>query len=153
MKKLLIGLLLMTTIVVHGQSKWDGFFKPVTYDAPALITRDIGEPVNLWLFRPVVSFTAIQFTWNPLNKRFDNAAFTSIGMGIGYQHYIESKGEPYNDFGGGILMLANTTTTMEQAASISIAGVFNFLDFVSMGAGYDMGREVFFLLTGVSYSF
>jgi len=50
-------------------------------------------------------------------------------------------------------MLANTTTTMEEAASISIAGVFNFLDFVSMGAGYDMGREVFFLLTGVSYSF
>jgi hypothetical protein len=74
-------------------------------------------------------------------------------MGIGYQHYIESKGEPYNNFGGGILMLANTTTTMEEAASISIAGVFNFLDFVSMGAGYDMGREVFFLLTGVSYSF
>lgn len=151
-KVVIISMLFLMTIVTMGQSKWSGFFKPVTYDAPSLKTRDIREPTNMWLFRPVVTLSAVQFTWDKNLKQFNSNAFSSTGMGISYAHYIDVNNTPYNNFGVNLLVLMNTSTT-EDPASVSLAGTISALRFVSLGAGYDLGRKVFFMLTGVSYSF
>jgi hypothetical protein len=145
---------LLATVLTFGQDKWKGFFKPVTYDTPSLKTRAAGQATNTWLFRPVVSLTAVQFTWNKEFKHFKSEEFSAVGGGIGYQHYIDVNNEPYNNFGVSLIVYANTTTAdPDQPASISLAGTISALRLVNVGAGYDLGRKVFFLLTGVSYSF
>lgn len=153
MKKFLFLVVLMSfTLMTFGQSKFKGFFKPVSYDTPALHTRALGEATNVWLLRPIVTLSAVQFTWNPELKQFDSNAFSSTGMGISYAHYIDVNNEPYNNFGFNLLVLLNSYT-IDQAASVSLAGTISALKFVSLGGGYDIGKKVFFLLTGVSYSF
>jgi len=151
-KVVIISMLFLMTIVTMGQSKWSGFFKPVTYDAPSLRTRDVREPTNIWLFRPVVSLSAVQFTWDVTAKQFNSSAFSSTGMGISYAHYIDLNNEPYNNFGFNLLVLMNTST-IDKPASVSLAGTVSALKFVSVGAGYNLGQKVFFMLTGVSYNF
>lgn len=163
MKRLvLIGILFLMTIVVLGQSKWDGFFRPVTTgNTPAFreATRRVLDEgykamgqTSVWLFRPTVGLSAIQFTWSKEAKAFQSVSFSSVGMGIGYQHYTDVNNSPYNNFGFNALVLLNQSTS-EDPASISLAGTVSALEFVNLGAGYDVGRKVFFLLTAVNYSF
>lgn len=150
MKKLvLISMLFLATIVAVGQNPFAGFFKPVHYDTPAVKARALGSPVNVWLFRPVVSLSAVQFTWNKDLKQFESSMFSSTGMGIGYSHYTEVNGEAYNNFSFNALVLLNTTTP----GSVSLAGTVSALKFVSVGGGYNVGIKQWFILTGVSYSF
>jgi hypothetical protein len=151
-KVISLTILLLVTIVTFGQSKWDGFFKPVSYSTPALRSVIQRPATSVWLFRPTVELSAVQFTWNKELKQFDSNAFSSVGMGLGYQHYIDVNGEPYNNFGVNLLVLMNTSTS-EDPASISLAGTVNALKFVSLGAGYNTGQKVFFFLTGVTHNF
>lgn len=150
MKKIiLISVLFLATIVAMGQNHFRGFFKPVSYDTPAVKARALGTPVNVWLFRPAVSLSAVQFTWNKDLKQFNSEVFSSTGMGIGYQHYIEVNGEPYNNFGFNALVLLNGV----DPSTVSLAGTVSAFKFVSVGGGYDLGRKTWFILSGVSYSF
>lgn len=153
MKKFLFLLVLLSlTTMTFGQGKLKGFFKPVTYDTPSLTTRALGEATNIWLLRPIVTLSAVQFTWDKDLKQFNSNAFSSTGMGISYAHYIDVNNEPYNNFGFNFLVLMNTST-IDDPTSISLAGTISALKFVSLGGGYDLGRKVVFFLTGVSYSF
>lgn len=161
-KVVIISMLFLMTIVTMGQSKWSGFFKPVTTANNITFRTAMRNRVeegfeaegkaSVWLFRPVVTLSAVQFTWDVTSKQFNSSAFSSTGMGISYAHYIDVNNAPYNNFGFNLLVLMNTSDT-ENPASVSLAGTVSALKFVSLGAGYDLGRKVFFMLTGVSYSF
>lgn len=145
-------LFLLATVLTFGQDKWKGFFKPVTYDTPSLKTRAAGQATNTWLFRPVVTLTAIEFVWNKELKQFDSGKFNSAGAGIGYAHYIDVNNEPYNNYGFNLLVLMNQYDA-KNGAGISLVSAVSALKFVSVGVGYDLGRKTYFFLTGVSYSF
>ena len=157
MKKLAVLMIVLSfSVMTFGQSKWNGFFKPVTYDTPRF--REMREysrgefDMSIWLFRPTVSLTALQFTWDKEAKAFQSTPFSSVGMGIGYQHYIDVDNEPYNNFGLNALVLMNQSTT-DDPVTASLVVTVTALRFISVGTGYDLGRKVVFLLTGVSYSF
>ena len=153
MKKLAVLMIVMSfSVMTFGQSKWNGFFKPVTYDTPVFRNRDLNQPASVWLFRPTVSLTALQFTWDKEAKAFQSTPFSSVGMGIGYQHYVDVNNEPYNNFGLNALVLMNQSTT-DDPVTASLVVTVTALRFISVGTGYDLGRKVVFLLTGVSYSF
>lgn len=146
-KYFLIIVLFLATIVTVGQNPWKGFWKPVTNETSVIKSRDIGYSV--WLFRPTVGLSAIQFVYDKECKCFHSEAFSATGMGVGYQHYIDLNGQPYNNFGFNALVLFNAT----DPGTISLAGTVSALKFVSVGAGYNLGTKQVFFLTGVSYNF
>jgi hypothetical protein len=148
----LLTVLLMTLCLSsQAQSKWDGFFKPV--DQELLVRqRELGQPSSAWIFRPVVEISALQLTWDKDLKTFNSTSLTSGGMGIGYQHYIEVNGVPYNNYGFNALLLFGMSTDVEEA-SIALAATVSALRFINLGVGYDFGGAQLFFLTGIAYNF
>ena len=151
MKKLLV-LLAFIAITISGfsQSKWDGFFKPVTrqsFDYHLKGTMSMNP--NVWLFRPAVSLAATMLTYDKTTKDWNATAFNSVGMGIGYQHYIDNNGTPYNNFGFNALVFVNAT----PEATVSFAGTVSALKFIDVGGGYNLGTQSPFILLGVKYNF
>lgn len=158
MKRFIIALLFVAVSVMgYSQSKWDGFFKPVGQEMfYSKVKGTAGEALgasNVWLFRPAVELSAIQLNWNKTEKGFDAAAFKSAGLGVGYQHYIEVDGNPYNDFGFNALVLLDMVPTETSATGISGVLAVNALKVVSMGPGYNFTTKTFFILTGITYNF
>jgi hypothetical protein len=152
MKKimLIIGFLLLA-VMVNAQVS---FFKPVPKDvfkATAISNGVTATPTHLWLLRPTVSLTAVQLTWNKETKTFDSNAFSSTGLGVGYQHYVDVNGVPFNNYGFNALLLF----IANDGGEASMAGVLTItaLKFVSVGAGYNFGLKTPLILTGVSYNF
>lgn len=155
LKILVFGLLLsgigLTASAQTSHTK--GFFKPVSMN-PGL--KEMGTKAGgsgIWLFRPTVEISAVQLTWNKTNKNFDASALTSAGMGIGYQHFVDNNGKPYNNFGVNALMLFNVIPTESNPASISGALTLTAFEYLNVGAGYDFGLKVPFILTGVTMKF
>jgi hypothetical protein len=151
MKKLLI-LLAFVAITISGfsQSKWDGFFKPVTPQQFQNYLKGVSAVnANVWLFRPAVSIAATMVTYDNTTKQWNATAFNSVGMGIGYQHYIDLNGIPYNNFGFNALVFVNATPD----ASLSFAGTVSALKFIDVGAGINTGTRNFFALLGIRYNF
>jgi hypothetical protein len=151
-KAILIMILLGISLMALPQDNhWKGFFKPVD---KGLIQgkRDLGQPESVWLFRPTVSLTALQFTYNKDLKQFESSSLNSGGFGVGYQHFIEVNGQPFNNYGFNLLMLFGVSTSTNPA-SMSVAGTVYALKFINLGAGYDFSGKSIFLLTGISYNF
>jgi hypothetical protein len=149
-KAMMIIVLMMIGGISFGQGK-NSFFKPVTKDAFVISGQKAVSP-SLWLFRPAVSLTAVQLTWNKTTKEFDSQPFSSAGLGVAYQHYIEVNGLPYNNFGFNALLLFGAPTAIDPA-SMSVVGTITALKFISIGGGYNFGNKVPLILTGISYSF
>lgn len=158
MKKLIVVFTLaLFSLTLFSQSKWDGFFKPVGQEmffskVKGTAGEALGTP-NVWLFRPAVELSAIQLNWNKDLKGFDASAFTSAGLGVGYQHYIEVDGSPYNNYGFNALVLLDMVPTETSATGISGVLAVNALKVVSMGPGYNFTTKTFFILTGITYNF
>lgn len=151
MKKLLVVLAFVAlTISGFAQSPWDGFFKPVTEQQFNYHLKGVSAVnPNVWLFRPAVSIAATILTYDKTVKDWTASAFSSVGMGIGYQHYIDNNGTPYNNFGFNALMFVNA----EPEATISLAGTVSALKFIDVGGGYNLGTKSPFILMGIKYNF
>ena len=152
MKKLLVVLAFVAlTISGFAQSPWDGFFKPVNTKQFEYHLKGVSEGLNpnVWLFRPAVSIAATMLTYDRTLKDWTSTAFTSVGMGIGYQHYIDNNGIPYNNFGFNALMFVNTV----PEATISLAGTVSALKFIDVGGGFNFGTKNPFVLLGIKYNF
>lgn len=151
---MIIILLLGTGLLANAQSPWSGFFRPV--DKRTFATRLAETKAgasSVWLFRPAVEISAVQITYDKTDKQWKSNALSSAGMGIGYQHYIESNGVPYNNFGFNLLMLFNYVPTETSDAGVSVAGTVSALKFIDVGAGYNFQLKAPFILTGIKYSF
>jgi hypothetical protein len=152
MKKLIVILFLaIFCIAGFSQTSKNSFFKPVSkglFGAPG------AKAVNpsVWLLRPTVEISAVQLIWNNETKQFDSRAFSSTGLGIGYQHYIEVDGVPYNNYGFNALLLFGASTDTGPA-SMSLAATVSALKFVNIGVGYNFAQKSVLLLTGVTYNF
>ena len=147
MKKILVFMLLLIPLSVFGQQK---FFGPVTNDifkTPALAAI---EKPSVWLFRPAVSFDAVKLTYDKVLKKVQSEQFTQVGVGVSYQHFIESAGEPYNNFGVNVVAnvgLSSVPVTIGLSATVNLWQYFDF------GLGYDFTGKQLFALTGVVYHF
>lgn len=159
MKKLLI-LMAFVAITISGfsQSAWDGFLRPVTYQqfknhvtANSLKQATAGSSV--WLFRPAIEISATQLIYDRSTKDWTSSSFTSAGLGLGYQHYIDNNGTPYNNYGFNLLMLFTAIPTETSPASISFAGTFSALKFIDVGGGYNVTTKNPFVLLGITYNF
>jgi hypothetical protein len=155
MKKLLILLfLVILSIASYSQSKFEGFFKPVdSYQFQKHIKDSKEAATSVWLFRPAVSVSAMKLTYDKTTKVWSSASFTSAGLGVGYQHYIESSGEPYNNFGFNLLLLYTAVPTEQTTAGLSLAGTISALKFIDVGGGYDFDLKKVFGLLGIKYNF
>jgi hypothetical protein len=154
MKKIivLLGFLMMVGIC-QAQVR---FFKPVPKDlfksGTLLKAGETINPTSVWIIRPAVELSAVQLTWNKTTKEFDSQAFSSTGLGVGFQHYVQVNGEPYNNFGFNALLLFVANMT-EQTASMALVGTVTALKFVNVGAGYNFGTKTVLILTGITYNF
>lgn len=142
MKKLIILLFLLLPLTVMGQN----FFKPIPKTLFSEPTADRTIKGNsIWLARPAVNITAIQWNYDKVTKSFYATAFTSIGLGVGYQHFIDTPDGAFNNFGFNALMLLGE--------NISGAVTFSGLGILNLGVCYNISVKQFGLLTGVSLKF
>jgi hypothetical protein len=149
MKKLIVILFLLIPIGLMGQSRFDGFFDKKTGE-PYQLKAD-GDKSFEWFFRPAATLTAVQFTYDKELKQFNSSSFASAGVGIGYQHYVEYNGTLVNNYGFNALVMLDGAGYDE--AGVAVAGTFNALQFVNIGAGYNFNSKQFFILTGAVYTF
>lgn len=126
---------------------WQYFFKPTNN-----IFLDSGPDV--WLFKPVFEMSILKLTPSNNKERvFDVSAFQSVGLGIGYQHFININGLSYNNYGFNILVLFDAIPKETTPLNISAALTFNTLRYMSFGGGYDLGIKKGFMLIGFAYNF
>ena len=156
MKKILflIGFILLS-LIGKAQDKWDGFFKPVPQFTFQRLSneRDIAV-TDMWLFRPTVHVSAIQFTYNKDLKQFDASSLTTAGAGVSYSHFIEvDGGEAYNNFSVNGLILFNMVPTETVQSGVGAAITITALRYINAGCGYNITGKQFFILTGVTISF
>lgn len=150
MKCLILGLaFVVITLTAYSQESWRGFFKPVSDD---LFVAVPGQKAlsSVWLFRPMVSLSALQFL---LTNPVEVSSFSSLGTGLSFQHLISDEGEPYTNYGFNALILFTNKIGDVAPASLSFAVTGSFLNYVSLGAGYSLQARKLFILTGITYSF
>jgi hypothetical protein len=148
MKRLIFILLLALPLTAFAQGPFSGFLKPKA--GTIYQVKAEGDKSSEWFFRPSATITAVQFTYDKESKTFVSSTFSSAGMGLGYQHYVEHNGTLVNNYGfNGLLMF----DASQGDAGIALAGTVNALQFVNVGAGYNFSGKQFFILTGVVYNF
>lgn len=160
-KVIAIGVLISAfAFTASAQSPAGGFLKPskanpLVKEMVKTSESDLlkaGEPTGVWLLRPAVGVVATQFTYNKDLKQLESAAFTKVGLGIGYQKFTEVNGEAYNSFGVNALLFFGASQDLSKL-DFTTALTVHTLKLVDIGIAYDFGLKQPMLLTGVTYSF
>ena len=152
-KAIIVIAFLFATIGVMAQGPFEGFFKPKA-GTETYFTKETSRE---WYFRPAAQLTALQFTYNKDLKQFESSTFSSAGIGIGYQHYVDNAGELVNNFGFNALIVFDASQSSN--ASIGFALTANALQFVNLGLGLNFrdlkanDRFPVFILTGCVWTF
>ena len=145
MKKLFIlSLLLLLAIGASAQSKWAGFFDPVSVNQieTASINKDFKGRAMTTLLRPqmAVAGQVFKLQYDELGN-FDRVAssFASrAGMGVSLSHFKVINNEAYNDYSFAAMV---TIATIEQpnAGFMFTASALNLYGFSpNIGIGYDL---------------
>jgi hypothetical protein len=147
MKKLIVILIIATfSVAVHSQ----GLFKPVPKD---LFTtqKSLGN-ASQWLPRLNVGLSAISYGKNPETKVMEVTPLSAIVFGIGYLHYKNVEGVPFNDFG---FNLAYLQLTNKVGSGVGLYGTYNTgpVGLLNLGGHYDFNLKQFFFDSGVSFHF
>jgi len=126
------------------------FFRPVPKDlfSAELSADRTVKGTSVWLLRPAITITAVQWNWDKEAKEFNASAFQSAGMGIGWQHFRPTSATdptPYTNYGANILLLLGQ--------DISIAGTFNGLGLINIGCLYNFTLKEPGILLGVQLHF
>ena len=147
---LILCSLMFLSIGLFAQGPFTGFFKPSkTLGGDYALRADGAE--REWFFRPAAQLTAIQFTYNKDLKQFESSTFASAGIGLSYQHYTQVGDELVNNFGFNAIVIFDASQSSN--GGIGIAGTVNALQFINVGAGYNLTGKQFFLLTGAVWTF
>lgn len=141
--------------ILFAQSPFKGFFKPVDKDCFEVdISIDqetkVSQMSPFWLFRPIVTVSAMQFILeNPVKV----TTLNSLGTGISYSHFINQDGLPYQNFSANLLILFGAEIADITPVELSLAGTVTLWQNISFGAGYNFADRRAFILTGVSFNF
>ena len=155
MKKLIVlSLTLFLTVGIFAQGLFTGFFKPSSeLEITSLTFKADGDVSHEWYFRPAAQMTALQFTYNKDLKQFESSTFSSAGLGIGLQHYVEKNGVPVNNYGFNALIIIDGSQS--STGGVGIAATINALQFVNFGVGCNLtgDNKYFYFLTGAIWTF
>lgn len=159
-KIIMIGIILSgLSLTASAQLTFKGFFKPVKqgeFYSKLKGTANAALGVEtLWLVRPAVNIGSMKYAKNSETKKLEVSNYVASGFGVGVQHYIDSDGSPYNNYGFNLLCLFNTVPLSDgtQNAGVSLAGTFGFMKVIDIGVGYDFDLKQVFALTGIKYNF
>lgn len=147
--KVMLLLLFLIPLSASAQGPWDGFFKPKTGIKTDLLKAD-GDQSAEWFFRPAATLTALQFSYDKELNAFTSSTFSSTGVGLGYQHYVEKNGTLVNNFGVNALLMLDASA---PDAGLAAAATFNALQFVNLGGGFNFTEKQFFIITGAIWTF
>ena len=101
-----------------------------------------------WLPRFSAAVVANQFTYNKETKNFDMSTFSKVGLGMSYAHFVPVNDLPYNNFSlNGFVFFPTNDSGVSFALTISA------LQYINLGAGFDVKLKTPFLLTGITYTF
>jgi hypothetical protein len=161
MKRLLMLLILVVCSLNVFSQSFQGFFKPVPKDLfkndkyNSTYFKNVVDSTKkgVWLFRFDAEVTAVQLVYNKTLKSWISSPLSSAGPGIGYKHYTEVDGEPYNDFGVNALVLLGYNWNRLSEASVSTVCTVNFLEYVNIGGGYDWVNKAPLVLLGATIKF
>jgi len=142
-----IFILFSFPLIASAQGPWDGFLKPKGH---TMSIRAEGDQSAQWFFRPSATLTAVQFNFDKELKTFKSSTFSSAGIGLGYQHYVEHSGTLVNNYGFNALVMLDAS---EEDSGFAAAVTINALQFVNIGGGYNFTVKQFFILTGAVYNF
>lgn len=146
MRKLIV-ILIFAAFSVAGYSQ--GLFKPVpkTYFA----TKALGVNSS-WIPRLNVGLNAVSYGKNPETKLLEVIPLNAICFGIGYLHYKQVEGVPFNDFG---FNLAYLQLTDKVGSGVGLYGTYNTgqVGLLNLGGHYDFNVKQFFFDTGISFHF
>jgi hypothetical protein len=149
MKKLII-ILFLASLTFAGYSQ-TGLFKPVPKN---YFTSDkaLGNPTSSWLPRLNVGLNAMSYGKNPETKLLEVTPLNAICFGIGYLHYKNVEGVPFNDFG---FNLAYLQLIDKAGSGVGLYGTYNTgqIGLLNLGGHYDFAVKQFFFDTGVSWHF
>lgn len=146
----IIGLLVTMSAGLSAQKVFDGFWKPKAGTEVTSQFKAEGDQSYSWFVRPAATLTAVQFTYDKDLKTFKSSVFSSAGIGLGLQHYVEKNGVLVNNYGVNALLILDAS---EAQGGYAVAGTVNALQFVNVGAGYNFTGKQFFLLTGAVWTF
>jgi hypothetical protein len=143
MKRVIVVLsFLFISIGIQAQ-----FFRPVAKDMfkgePTVDRTFRGNTVIL--ARPALSISAVQWNWDKEAKTFNAAAFQSIGLGAGLQHFVDTPDGAFNNYGANAMILLGT--------DISAAVTVSALNLINVGMTYNFSLKCFGILTGVQVKF
>jgi len=151
MKKLFVILLgVFLTTGLFAQGPFTGFFKPSKSLSHDYALKADGSEREFY-FRPAAQLTAVQFNYNKDLKQFESSTFSSAGIGLGYQHYVDVNGEMVNNYGFNALVIIDGSQS--SMGGFGAALTVNALQFVNVGAGYNFKQKQVFLLTGCLWTF
>jgi hypothetical protein len=162
MKKLFIfSLLLLLAIGASAQSKWAGFFDPVSVDQISLSTSEKGLS-GTFLIRPamVMSGNVFKLQYDELGEfsQVSSTFASRAGMGISYSHFKVIDDQPYNDFSFSA-MVSLATAEDPNAGFLFTASAFNIYGLSpSIGLGYDIVKGLpfkqnFYFMWGAQIKF
>jgi len=155
-KRLLIILFLAIGITAYCQdSPFKGFFRPLEQSIfEREVTTDgelkVDETTSFWLFRPVVTLSAMQFI---LEKPVKVATLSSLGTGISYSHFVNSNGAPYMNYAFNFLVLFGTEIADVSPLELSLAATVSAFQYINVGAGYNFASGKAFIITGIQFNF
>lgn len=147
---LILCTLLFLSIGMFAQGPFTGFFKSSKTLGGDYARRADGSERE-WFFRPAAQITAVQFTYDKDLKQFESATFSSAGIGISYQHYTDVGETLVNNFGFNAMVIFDASQSSQ--GGVGLAATINALQFVNVGAGYNLTDKQFFLLTGAIWTF
>lgn len=159
MKRLIIiVLILVVTLPISAQSRWRGFWKPVTIHelwvdditVDGVIRSDRG---SLWLYRPIVQVSALSFSFTGDERVVEVGALNSAGAGISYSNFVDIDGVPYNRFSINGLILFGYDIKEVSPAQVSLAVTATILEKLSFGGGWNFSHGKPFLLSGIAITF
>ena len=154
MKKIILSMVFVFVMIscYSQDNPFKGFFGPVEKSLYTVRDMNTGREIipNFWLFRPLVSLSAMQFM---LKSPVQVSSFSSFGTGISYSHFTQKNGEPYNDFGLNALILFTENIGSIEPVKLSFAITVTALQYINVGLGYSTGEKSLFIMTAISYNF
>ena len=153
MKKL-ITILIFASFALAASAQ--GLFKPVS---PSLFSQDkyvlkaeSGATQSAWLLRLQVGLEGVSYQ---IKKNVTPIPLDAICYGVGYLHYKNAEGLPFNDFGFNLLLLQNTQS---QGMGLGVYGTYNTglannLGLLNLGFHYDFNLKGIFIDTGLTFHF
>jgi hypothetical protein len=152
MKKILLLLsfaLIFATI--SAQKRQVLFFHPVPSNlfSPDVSSTKVIQNASVWLFRPTAGVIATRNTYDKASKTWNTKALSAVAIfGVGYQHFIEVDGKPFNNLGFNLLLL---TDTEDSRMGIGLFGTYFGL--INLGVDYNFGLKNFGIDTGITLKF